>query len=205
MAQLPERLTDPGLLLVEGREEVLFLGALRECLGLSGLEILDTGGKTNYPAFLRAIRRHPDFPALAALGLLRDADLDAAGALQSLAGALEAAGLPAPREPLVPAGEGPRVVVMIMPGGGRPGMLEDLCLEAVRDEPATACVEDFFACLRGKGLPLPDNMSKARVQTYLSAQEKPGLRLGEAACKQYWPWSHPAFAEVKRFLRLLCP
>jgi len=62
------------------------------------------------------------------------------------------------------------------------------------------CVDRFFHCLTDEGCPQPQNTSKARVQAFLASRERPGLLLGQAAAKGYWPWDSEAFEEVKDFL-----
>ena len=47
------------------------------------------------------------------------------------------------------------------------------------------------------------NPTKARLQAYLAALPRPGLRLGEAAEAGVWPWEHPAFDPLIAFLRAL--
>jgi hypothetical protein len=63
------------------------------------------------------------------------------------------------------------------------------------------CMEQYFQCLKQKNLPLPGNISKAKVQVFLASRHKAGLRLGEAAQAGYWPWEAEAFGEVKDFLQ----
>jgi len=62
-------------------------------------------------------------------------------------------------------------------------------------------VEQYFECLQQEELPLPDNMSKAKVQVFLASRRKAGLRLGEAAQAGYWPWDAKAFEHVRDFLQ----
>jgi hypothetical protein len=62
-------------------------------------------------------------------------------------------------------------------------------------------MEQYFQCLKQKNLPLPGNISKAKVQVFLASRHKAGLRLGEAAQEGYWPWEVEAFGEVKDFLQ----
>lgn len=197
------RITERRILVVEGREEEMFFGALMIHLGLDGIQILGIGGKNQLPRNLKALMLSPGFAHVASIGIARDADADAA--FQSVHAALRSAGLPAPASPLVPTGSSPAVTVMILPGDGKPGALEDLCLRAVSGNSAAHCVDGYFDCLADAGLPTPRNMSKARIQVYLASRPEAGKRLGEAAQAGYWPWDNNAFDDVKRFLRLLAP
>jgi hypothetical protein len=90
---------------------------------------------------------------------------------------------------------------MILPEENTPGMLEDLCLRAVAQDPAMLCVEQYFQCLQQRGLSLPHNRSKAKVQAFLASRPEAGKRLGEAAQARYWPWDDKAFEQVRNFLQ----
>lgn len=188
-------------LLVEGREEELFFEALIKYLGLQNIQIMPFGGKKNLRPFLKALVMSPGFSEVISLGVVRDANRDPHGAFQSVHDALHAASLPVPNCPLTPFGERPRVAVLILPGSDRGGALEDLCLDAVAQDPSMRCVERYFKCLEQEGLSLPDNISKAKVQVFLASRHKAGLRLGEAAQAGYWPWEAEAFGNVKDFLQ----
>lgn len=194
------KITQPSLLVVEGKEEELFFGAFIEHLGLQNIQIMGIGGKTNLRRNLRALALSPQFAETVSLGVVRDADDNPKAAFQSVRDALQAANLPAPGRALVPAGDRPQVSVMILPEESAPGMLEDLCLGAVARDPAMLCVERYFACLQQEGLSLPDNMSKAKVQAFLASRRKSRLRLGVAAQVGYWPWDEKAFEQVRSFL-----
>lgn len=96
-----------------------------------------------------------------------------------------------------------RTAIFILPDAQTPGMLEDLCLRAVADDPVMPCVQEFFDCIQRRCDTSPGTMPKAKTHAFLASRERPGLRLGEAAMKGYWPWADPAFDEVRRFLRAL--
>jgi hypothetical protein len=201
MVSLGNKIQSPNLLIVEGREDELFFGALANRLELQNIQVLPLGGKTQLRSRLKALAAAPGFAAVTSLGLVRDANGDPTAAFQSVRDALIAAKLSAPKRPVVSAGRSPRVAVMILPGEDEPGMLEDLCLRAVGQEPSMLCVEQFFQCLQQQRLPLPHHISKAKVHTYLASKQETGKRLGEAAAAGYWPWDDRAFGQVKNFLR----
>ncbi len=189
------------LIVVEGREEELFFGALIRHLGLQGIQILPIGGKKQLRRNLKTLALSRGFSEVAFLGVVRDANNDPNAAFQSVRDAMQAVKLPAPEHPLVLVGEKPRVAILILPEEGMPGMLEDLCLRAVAGDPAFFCVEEYLKCLKIRGLLLPDNISKARVQAFLASRSKAGLRLGEAAEAGFWRWDEKAFAQVRTFLQ----
>jgi len=193
-------LTKSNILIVEGREEEQFFGAFVKHLGLHSIQIMPIGGKEQLRRNLKALAQSPGFAQVASLGIVRDADADPSAAFQSVRDALRSVNLPAPDRPLIPTGRRPQVTVMIVPVGDTPGMLEDLCLGSVQSDPALPCVEQYFQCLQQRGLPMPHNMPKARIQVFLASRPEAGKRPGEAAQAGYWPWNDTIFEPVERFL-----
>lgn len=190
-----------SVLVVEGEQDRFFFEAFIRNLSLENIQVLGIGGKTTLSSRLITLAQRSGFSdTVTSLGIVRDADDNPKGAFQSVCSALKAAELSVPRRPLSTVGSTPRVTVMILPDANSTGMLEDVCLKAVENETAMSCVNEFFECLLQQGLSLPKNASKARIQVYLAALEAE-LRLGEAAQKGLWTWSHPAFDEIKAFLR----
>ena len=194
-------LTQTNVLIVEGREEELFFGAFIKHLGLHNIQIIPIGGKEQLRRNLKALARSPGFAEVLSLGIVRDANADPRAAFQSVRDALQAVNLPAPDRPLIRTGRKPQVAVMIVPVGDAPGMLEDLCLGSVQSDPASLCVEQYFQCLQQRGLPMPHNMPKARIQVFLASRPEAGKRPGEAAQAGYWPWNDAAFEPVEKFLQ----
>ncbi len=205
----PPSITQPGVLVVEGKEDQRFFERLLRTLGIESIHVKSAEGRTKYASRLAALLDEPGFSENAvSLGIERDAQGDPAATFDSLCGALEANGLPVPRRPLEPAqgelyGRRFRVTVAIMPRADQAGMLEDVCLASVRDDARYECVERLLDCLTEKGVKAPANLAKARLHAFLACMPKPGLRLGEAAEAGYWPFDDPAFDEVKRFLKLV--
>lgn len=193
----------PKLLVVEGRDEELFFSALCQHLGLNGIQVLPIGGKNQLRRNLEGLTKVTGFSQVIALGIIRDADDDPKAAFQSVCSALKSAGLPVPAQPLVPAYGHPRVCVMILPDSQSTGALEDVCLRAIQGTLTMQCVDKLFCCLQRQGLPLPKNLSRAKILAYLASQTEPDKRLGESAQAGYWDWDHPAFTDLKNFLRML--
>ncbi|NQT21208.1 MAG: hypothetical protein HQ592_15985 [Planctomycetes bacterium] len=200
---MPEKLKEairPKLLLVEGPDDKRFFGALVDHMELKQVQIIHLGIKREFRRELMALVSLSSFSIVESLGVVRDADTNPAGAFESVRDALRAAGLSVPERPLALAGDSPRVAVMIVPGDESCGALEDLCLEAVAHCPALSCVNQLFECLQEKGTTSPVNLPKGKVQAFLATRHKPGLRIGEAAEKGYWPWASGAFDRAKEFL-----
>lgn len=196
-------ITKPKLLLVEGRDEFNFFSALINHLQLQSIEVRIYEGKSNLRIALQTLLSALGFENVESVGIVRDADENAGAAFQSVCSSLSNANLPVPDAPLVLTSGRPQIAVMIMPPGANRGMLEDLCLSALRDEPAMLCVDQYFQCLEAQMENLPPNESKARVHAFLASRERPDLRLGEAALGGYLPWDSPAFEPVKQFISRL--
>lgn len=205
-----------GVILVEGTHDGHLLEALLAQQDIGGLAVLPAQGWTRFRDKLKALVNSDEFlTGIRTLGIVRDADSSADDAFASVIGALQGLGLPAPGEPgLIASGDRPapagaqvkplRVGVFIMPGGGSSsGQIEDLCLHSVKEHPAIECVGRLFDCLREKDIPLPRNVSKARVHAFLSTMPVPDKHLGTAAKEGYWDFTHEAFDELRAFLRSL--
>ena len=189
-------------LLVEGKAEKNFFGAFTQHLGLqNGLQIQVFDGADGLDGFLQGFVMTPGFDSVTSIGIVRDADESAVAARQSVERSLRNAGLPLPGD----AGEGgaPAVHVLILPDDAESGMIETLLYRSVADQPVNGCIDGFFDCIDG----LPDidirNPHKARAQAYLATRTSPGVSVGVAAQKGYWPLDHEAFAGVRDFLRAL--
>jgi hypothetical protein len=197
---LAQPYTKPRVLIGEGRDEVNFFEALVDELKLTDIQVEEYGGKPNLAAYLQSFRLRPGHQAVASLGITRDSDANPASVFQSACTLLAQNGLPVPGA----AGQGiagtPRIGVFLLPDNRRPGMLEDLCLDAVQADGAMPCVTDFFLCVGQSAQRQPNNPAKARVHAWLASQVDPDLRLGEAARKGYWPWTSSAFGALKQFL-----
>ena len=198
--EAPQPIGLPKLLIGEGNEEFYFFRALVRRLGLADVKVEQYGGKNNLANYLETLLVRPDYAGLASLGITRDADDYAERAFQSVCTALRNNGLPVPAAPDVAAAGPPQVRVLVLPGGGRVGMLEDLCMDAAAEDPHMKCVDDFLVCLRALGRS-PRPLAKARAHAWLASLEKPDLELGEAAEKGLVPFDHPAFNPLKAFIQ----
>jgi len=217
---MARKITKNRLLLGEGRDEVHFFNAFLRNVGLhDAVQVLDTEGKDNIPPYLQTLPDDDFFYGCDEffLAITRDADTVEEGtdgvfrqvagsveqAFESVAGALTTAGLPTPANPgKIETGEGSKckVGVFIFPDNRGTGMLEDLCLQAIDEQPEMVCLEEYLECAREKANLAPGIESKGRVQAWLALQPHSDRRLGIGAEKGYWPFDHPVFDQLKRFL-----
>ena len=193
------------LLLVEGSDEDNIVAEMLGHSGVGGIQVIDVGGKYSFRSNLevllsevRSQRLH-----LSAIGVLRDADDSAEGALRSVADALHSAGLPVPSSHGAFAQGRPSTGIFILPDGESPGSIESLCWASVEDTSAARCSKSYLHCLRESAALDSRNAAKTLIHAFLAAQREPYARAGEGALKGYWPFDHPAFAPLEEFVRRL--
>jgi hypothetical protein len=198
-----EEFVAPCLLLVEGVDELLFFEALIRNFHLdddnSRIQIVPLEGANSLRAKIKAVTLTRGFSRVTSLVIVRDANSNPNGAFSSVCDALANSQLSVPKSRMVLVGTNPSVGVMLLPVN-RPGMLEDVCLEAVNNDVAMPCVNSYFRCLSEHGISTFQNPSKSRVHAFLASKHET-KRLGEAAKAGYWPWDAQAFRSVVMFLR----
>lgn len=195
-----------NVLLVEGGEDQKLFWKLTSAPGLEkDIQVFRYEGKGGVRGFLGAIQSDVRRRGVLRLGITMDADDDYQGAVDEIKQALMATGFDAPEEELTLAGAEPQTIFMVLPGGGRNGMIEDLCLDSVATDPAISCVDEYIRCLRAQGIDLPANrLSKAREHAFLASRPEPAVSIGEAAQEGYWHLNRgTAFEEPRRLIRLL--
>ena len=164
-------ITGPKLLLVEGSDEEFLFSALTKHMNLTDVQVVAVRGKGNFERDIGVFAQDQVFrDEVTALGIVTDADLNTEHAFQMVQEALAEAHLAVPDQPLQSAGTNPKVVILVVPHGATNGELEDVCLESVADDPAMPCVDEFFQCIDSYVGGLPNKLSKARVQAFLSSK-----------------------------------
>ena len=179
--------------------------AILERLDPSDVEINDFGGITEMRGFLSAVWSAPGARAtIEAIGIVRDAETDAVAAFKSARDSISALQLTPPDRPLQVVGKKPKIGILILPPGQSAGMLEDVCLDAVHEDPAMLCVEEYLECVQKRVTDWPNiNRSKAKVQAFLASRDELGLLLGQAAERGDWDWSKRTFWQIKHFVQEL--
>lgn len=197
----PTPITLTKILLTEGDTPTHFCEAMLRHLNLNdAIEVRNFGGVGDLRAVLVALAATAEFKSLVcALGVIRDAEDDAAAARNAVAGAITAAGLP------------PHVAtsIFILPDNASSGMIETLCMDAVRSYPPLAaemaCLDEFFKCIEIAGvlLPAPLRRVKNHAQAFLATRPEAQMFPGLSAYRGYWPWDSQRFDALKAFLRSL--
>ena len=133
----PKLIEATRILIGEGVEEVLFFKALLGHLGIHGVQVEHYNGKAGLGSYLKTLTTRPGFAAVERLGITRDADANPTGAVTSVQDSIGRAQFPSA---LV-------VRTFVLPGNGRDGALENLCLQTIEGQPLGACIEDYFTCV----------------------------------------------------------
>lgn len=195
------------LVLTGGGNDVYLFQRLAEDLNLSNIQVGTVKGDQQFARTLKDINNLPYvFTQIKSLGLVRDADSDPKKAFDQVCCDLSQAGFPVPTAPDKSAVGTPNVTVHLFPGEMRPGVLEMLCLETVSNKPQYACVEEYFDCLRTKGIAIPEHkLAKAKAHAYLASCPDPvaGVGVGFLHSKNYWDMTNPAWHAARAFLQLL--
>ncbi len=191
------------LVVVEGKDDERFFNALLRQIGLTDVQCIGLGGKDEMGKTERwkSLMLTPGFAQVEALAVVRDADDNPQGAFQSITDTLRNVGLPPPSAPFRTEQGTPKICVIILPDVGSKGELEDLCLQALSNEPVMECVEQFWECVQQREKHPARKVSKAKLHAYLSSRREPGKRLGEAAEAGDIPLDSQAFDGVKQALR----
>ena len=202
-------ITKEKLLLVEGKDEKKFFKILLEKNEIYNIQIISSGGKSQFKRKLPAIKNTSGFDEITSLAVIHDADTDAQAAFKSVCSVLKNNDLNFPNKVSSFIPGSPNVGVFIIPDGKNPGMLESLCLSTVQSESITDCIEPFINCVRQKTsvrntrYKFPRNVNKAKCKAFLSAMEEDIPSLGIAAEKGYWNLDSDRLTSLLDFLKKL--
>lgn len=193
------------LLLVEGRDEQVLFEKILGQNWTNGIQVIDAGGINRFPGMLAALLAEARVKNidLQSIGMVRDADEDASAAFQSICSAVSRNGLIAPPQTEVLSTGTPSVAILILPGNGAPGALEDVCLSSISGHPAADCIKSYIRCLRQRGVMESSNAGKTAVHAYLASKADPTSNVGRGAEHDYWDIGSPAFAIIRDFIALI--
>ena len=199
-------IAEPKQLIVEGNDDVRIFRSLRSHLNISNVEIRPYGGVDNMRTFLRTLSALPDFRYVRSLAIVADANSDRDRRERRIRGALSDMGLPTPASALEIASDGQlRIAYLVVPHNRDSGMIEDVCLDSVSDDPAMECIDRYLECIEESDTPGPRLawMPKARAHAFLASRDRPDLRIGEAADRGIWRFERKAFEPLKDLLMRL--
>lgn len=201
------------LLLVEGIDEVYFFNEYVKKLKIEDLEIRDYKGKNNFKNYSPIMIASTAFKKIKSLGVIRDADgktdcnnNNIQNAFISIRAVLEKikndeeinnwfkeASLPDKNEKF--SCGNPKIGIFII----NP-MLENLCLQIVKDRVNMYCVDGYFECLRNNKI-FQKNEYKAKILAYLASMQEDVNCIGRAARKNYWDFESECLDDIKKFVK----
>ena len=188
-------------LLVEGNDQRNFFRAFVKHRSIENIQIQNFGGVNELSDFLLAFVKMPDFHTVQSIGIVRDAEMSAKGAFQSVRSSLKKVKLSIPQKSGVRTDANPAVTVLILPDENRRGMLETLICQSFADTSVDQCIDGFFTCVENSASVSIKNADKARVHAYLTTRPEPHYSVGVAAMNGYWDLDHEAFRNVHEFLQ----
>lgn len=186
----------------EGKNDQAVIQTLVKHLALD-IQVEWTGGKNNISNFLTGLSKRPEFAQqkVEAIGIFRDANGDSDAAFASVRDALQRNNFVPPTVTGTFGNGTPRAGICIVGVNGK-GMIEDVCLESVKDRPEFPCVDDYFSCIAKKSSRNRFS-SKAKVRVWMASQADYEYHVGKAAEEGYWLWENSAFDPVRNFLKAL--
>ena len=196
----------PKQLIVEGNDDARVFMSLCRYLGIPDVQIWQCGGYQNLRGVLRTVVGLDDFDSVNSLAIVADANSSRNARIQSIQNALSHAGLPTPSAPLEIASDGQlNVAYLVVPHNRDSGMIEDVCLDSVSDDPAMECIDRYLECIEESDTPGPRQAwrPKARAHAFLASRDRPDLRIGEAADRGIWRFEREAFEPLKNLLMTL--
>ena len=196
---------NPGLsqLLVEGVDAKFFCMWTCKAYGFKNIQVQDFGGINDLDDFLDMIKVLPNYEKVPAILIVRDAETNPEGAIQSIKESLKKNGFDTPAEPYSYLPRKPGIEFALLPGNTNaegkycPGALEDLCMLTVKEDPLLKKVDEFLETIQ-REVKLT-HLHKSRLHSYLAVKNKfVGMKLGEAARAGAWDWKHPNLSKLKK-------
>lgn len=202
------------LLLVEGSDEVHFLNEFVKELAIKDLEIRDYRGKNNFKNFFPIVVSQENFKRVKSLGIIRDTDCNNCNngniknAFISIRDVLKKikndeeiknrfknAFLPDNNKEF--SCGSPKIGIFIV----NP-MLENVCLQMVKDTKNMNCVESYFKCLHKNEI-FQKNEYKAKILAFLASMPETTNCIGHAAEKNYWDFKSKCMDDIRKFVESL--
>lgn len=196
-----EEIQEEKVILTEGDDDKNFITKFLEFETIDGVQVISLGGQTKIRLTLPLFFTRGDFDIIRKLAIIRDADNNSESKFKSTVDHIRNNNLIPPNSINSFSNEDPNVgIYIIAKPGYNYGMLEDLCLETVKDTEAMKCVEIFFECINK--LPNgPENPSKSKCQAYRAALPISYPSVGVAALNRIWSFEHNALDDLRVFLQ----
>lgn len=193
------------IVLCEGQDDVAVIQGICQFSGITGVVAEHCRGRDNLEGYLREMPKRPEFTRgeVESLAVIIDAEESATNSWQKIANAVRLSFQISLTEPGAFAGSAPKIGGYVICGqGDDKGMIEDLCLQAVSDQPGYSCLQEYFKCLADK-TGKSGYLAKARFRAWMASQADFDLRVGMAAQKGHLPWDNKAFDTLRELLQKL--
>lgn len=139
-----------------------------------------------------------------ALGIIRDAEDDAAAMTASVSNVLHRAGLPTPARSFEIQAGNPATAFLLIPHTADTGCLEYALLDAVnpRYGALKKCAEQYLVCVDNADR---NDRWRAKVRTHaiIASSDNPQATLGESVRMGLWDFSHPGLRVMLDFIKKL--
>ncbi len=206
-----EQIEKTSLILVEGKDECKFFGALFEHMKITGVQIHDAGGNQKFKYEFSLLVKDQGFSKVTKLGFVRDAEQNIAkSAFDSVCKIIKDEDI----FQRVPCNIGKveniekldgtgslKIGIFIMPNNKDKGMLETLCLQSIEGTHCQKEMDSYMECLKKYYETKPSfNFYKAKTLVYLASKVPIMNSLGLGAENGHFDLNHSAFNDIKRFL-----
>ncbi len=215
--QEKKRIHKECLIFCEGRDEYNFLvswmnsSALAHEEGFSkDIQVIDFEGNENLYNALASYKVMDNFCSVRYLMIIRDAERNAQGAVQSIQNSLHRNGFLYPQTPaqwIYDTDNDINIGFLLFPSCSlqlENGTLEDLCLQILAKPDAPqymSRIDSFLDDLEAHHGKFT-HKHKTQLHTYFSVSNKfTGLKTGEAANAGAFNWAHQKLAPMRDFLR----
>ena len=206
------------LIFCEGIDEKNFLikwlnsEALADESGFANdIQVIDFGGNEDLPKALEFYKGIGSLDPVTYLLIIRDAEQDAQGAIQSIQGALEHNGFQVPEAPCQWTYDDENDLelgFLLFPtcdGNPTAGTLEDLCLKILAEPDAPVCMDEvnrLLSRLENEHGKIFKHKFKTQLHAYFAvSDEYVGMKVGEAASAKAFDWKSTELDPLKSFVR----
>jgi hypothetical protein len=183
---------------VEGPDDEGVLEVLLRRTDLHNVQIVSIQGKKRLPLVLEALMQQESFSSVTHLGLVQDADTDAAAGFQSICSSLRKHHLPTPTKAFEIVIGPPVVSIAIIPDTATSGSLEHMIIDSFGHTPLSDCVTSFLNCVKDQ---TQHRLSaKNEVLAYLATMPDPPNAIGTAAKQSKLNLDHAVFTPLAQWL-----
>lgn len=190
------------LVICEGKDDEAVIKGLCQSAGIAGLQIERCEGRGGLAKVVEYVTIRPEFARreVESVAIVIDAENNEEASWAMLKDAVfKGFGLSLERhEEFI--GDAPKVAGFVVSDGTGKGMIENLCLASVQDQPEYACLEQYFACLAER-TEKKEYHPKSWFRAWMACYTGHDLPVREAVKEGFFDWNKPAFDGLREFLR----